>query len=51
VNESSGDEVFDKSALRAVFQADPFPAVPTEVMGKIRKAGGLALRFTPKGMQ
>jgi colicin import membrane protein len=51
VNESSGDEVFDKSALRAVFQADPFPAASTEVMGKIRKAGGLALRFTPKGMQ
>lgn len=51
VNTSSGDEVFDTSALRAVFQADPFPRVPAEVMERIRKAGGLALRFTPGGMQ
>jgi len=51
VNESSGDEVFDQSALRAVFQADPFPAIPPEVRDKIRRAGGLALRFTPRGMQ
>lgn len=51
VNESSGDEVFDQSALRAVFQADPFPAIPPEVREKIRTAGGLALRFTPRGMQ
>jgi protein TonB len=51
VNESSGDEVFDQSALRAVFQADPFPAIPPEVREKIRTAGGLALRFAPGGMQ
>jgi len=51
VNDSSGDDVFDASALRAVFQADPFPRVPSAVMERIRKAGGLALRFTPGGMQ
>jgi colicin import membrane protein len=51
VDESSGDQVFDRSAMRAVFQADPFPPIPTEVKEKISKAGGLAFRFTPKGMQ
>jgi len=51
VNDSSGDDVFDTSALRAVYQADPFPKVPSTVMERIRKAGGLALRFTPGGMQ
>ncbi|MBI4961720.1 MAG: cell envelope integrity protein TolA [Desulfomonile tiedjei] len=48
---SSGSQVFDQSALRAVFQADPFPAIPPDVSEKIRKAGGLALRFAPGGMQ
>ncbi|MGO9566742.1 MAG: TonB family protein [Desulfomonilaceae bacterium] len=51
VDESSGDQVFDRSAMRAVFQASPFPPVPSELKEKISKAGGLALRFTPKGMQ
>ena len=51
VDSSSGDEFFDKSAMRAVFQAAPFPSPPTEVARKIRDAGGLALRFTPRGMQ
>jgi len=51
VNETSGDDIFDNSALRAVFQANPFPAIPPDVREKIRKAGGLALRFTPRGMQ
>jgi TonB family protein len=51
VDESSGDEVLDRSAMRAVFQASPFPQVPVEVAERIRKAGGLALRFTVKGLQ
>jgi len=51
VNQSSGNQVFDQSALRAVFQADPFPAVRPEVREQIRKAGGLALRFASGGMQ
>jgi len=51
VDESSGDQVFDRSAMRAVFQAAPFPPIPSELQEKISKAGGLALRFTPKGMQ
>jgi colicin import membrane protein len=51
VHNSSGDDVFDGSALRAVFQADPFPRVPSQVMERIQKAGGLALRFTPGGVQ
>jgi len=51
IEESSGDEVFDRSAMRAVHQASPFPPVPPEVREKIRQAGGLALRFTPGGMQ
>ncbi|MDQ7781475.1 MAG: energy transducer TonB [Desulfomonilaceae bacterium] len=51
VDESSGDPVFDRSAMRAVFQADPFPPVPPKIREKIRQEGGLALRFTPGGMQ
>ena len=51
IHETSGDELFDRSAVSAVFQAAPFPPVPADVSEKIRKAGGLALRFTPKGMQ
>jgi colicin import membrane protein len=52
VDESSGDYVFDKSALRAVSRAAPFlPPVPEQVRVKIRQSGGLALRFTPSGMQ
>jgi TonB family protein len=51
VNQSSGNQVFDQSALRAVYQADPFPAIQPEVREQIRKAGGLALRFAPGGMQ
>jgi TonB family protein len=51
VDESSGDQVFDRSAMRAVVQAAPFPPIPSEVEEKISKAGGLAFRFTPKGMQ
>jgi TonB family protein len=51
VDKSSGDQVFDRSAMRAVFQAAPFPPIPSELKEKISKAGGLALRFTPKGMQ
>lgn len=51
VDESSGDPLFDRSAMRAVFQASPFPPVPPEVKEKIRQAGGLALRFTPGGLQ
>lgn len=51
VDESSGDPIFDRSAVRAVIQASPFPPIPVEVREKIRKAGGLALRFTPGGIQ
>lgn len=51
VDQSSGDPVFDRSAMRAVYQASPFPAIPTSAREKIRKEGGLALRFTPGGMQ
>jgi len=51
VDESSGDQVFDRSAMRAVFQAAPFPPIPSEVKEKISRAGGLAFRFTPKGVQ
>jgi TonB family protein len=51
VDESSGDQVFDRSAIRAVFQAAPFPPIPSELKEKISRAGGLALRFTSKGMQ
>ncbi len=51
VDESSGDQVFDRSAMRAVFQAAPFPSIPFELKEKISQAGGLAFRFTPKGMQ
>jgi TonB family protein len=51
IDESSRDQVFDRSALRAVVQAAPFPPIPPELKEKISKAGGLAFRFTPKGMQ
>jgi colicin import membrane protein len=51
VNRSSGNQVFDQSALRAIFQADPFPPISPEVREQIHKAGGLALRFAPGGMQ
>jgi len=51
VEESSGDPVMDRSAMRAVFLAAPFPPVPPSVKERIRKAGGLALRFTPGGMR
>lgn len=51
IDQSSGDETFDKSAMRAVFQADPFPPPPAHVKEKIQKSGGLALRFTPRGLQ
>lgn len=51
VDETSGDAAFDKSALRAIHQAAPFPPVPPAVKEKIRQAGGLALRFTPGGIE
>ena len=51
VDKSSGDEVFDQSAMRAVFQSSPFPTVPPHVRELIRREGGLALRFTPSGIQ
>jgi colicin import membrane protein len=51
VEESSGDQVLDRSAMRAVHQAAPFPPIPPVVKEKIRTEGGLALRFTPGGIQ
>ncbi|MEJ2716203.1 MAG: TonB family protein [Deltaproteobacteria bacterium] len=51
LDKSSGDQVFDRSALRAVFQAAPFPPLPPALRERIRSAGGLALRFTPTGIQ
>lgn len=51
VDRASGDPVFDRSAMRAVYQAAPFPAVPLSARERIRREGGLALRFTPGGMQ
>ncbi len=51
IDESSGDDTFDRSAMRAVLQASPFPPLTAETREKVVKAGGLALRFTPRGLQ
>lgn len=51
VDASSGDRVFDNSAMRAIYQASPFPPLPTDAREKIQRSGGLALRFTPRGAQ
>ncbi len=51
VDVSSGDQIFDRHAMRAIYQAAPFPSVPSEVKEKIQQAGGLALTFTPKGIR
>ena len=51
IDESSGDHTFDSSAMRAVLQASPFPPLTAETREKVVKAGGLALRFTPRGLQ
>ncbi|MCL5124137.1 MAG: cell envelope integrity protein TolA [Deltaproteobacteria bacterium] len=51
IDSSSGDRFFDSSAMRAVYQAAPFPTMSREVSEKIKGAGGLALRFTPGGLQ
>lgn len=51
VEKTSGDAIFDGSAMRAVFQAAPFPPVPPSVRERITREGGLALRFTSAGMQ
>jgi colicin import membrane protein len=52
VEESSGDEAFDRSALSAVSQAALLlPPLSPPAREKIVRAGGLALRFTPGGMQ
>jgi TonB family protein len=51
IDESSGDEAFDRSAMRAVLQATPLPALTAETRDKVLRAGGLALRFTPRGLQ
>jgi TonB family protein len=51
VEESSGDPSFDKSALRAVFQAAPFPPLPPGLRDRIKQEGGMALKFTRRGMQ
>lgn len=51
IDNSSGDRLFDSSAMRAIHQAAPYPPMSTEVSERIRAAGGLALRFTPGGLQ
>jgi colicin import membrane protein len=51
IDESSGDEAFDRSAIRAVLQAAPLPPLTPETREKVLRAGGLALRFTPRGLQ
>jgi TolA protein len=51
IERGSGDDIFDKSAMRAVMQAAPFPPIPAGFGDRIKRAGGLALRFTPRGMQ
>ncbi len=51
IDRSSGDEVFDGSAMRAVYQAVPFPELSSEAVERITAAGGLALMFTPKGIR
>jgi len=51
IDESSGDEAFDRSAIRAVLQATPLPPLTPETREKVLQAGGLALRFTPRGLQ
>ncbi|MGC8660633.1 MAG: TonB family protein, partial [Desulfomonilaceae bacterium] len=51
IDSGSGDRFFDSSAMRAVYQAAPFPSMSREISEKIKAAGGLALRFTPGGLQ
>lgn len=51
VVKSSGDRRFDTSALRAVYQAAPFPSVPPKAWDLIRDSGGLQLRFTTDGLR
>jgi TonB family protein len=51
IRTSSGDRLFDQSAMQAVRQASPYPPPSAEVKEKIKQAGGLALRFTSRGIQ
>ncbi len=51
IDQTSGDEVFDGSAMRAVHQAVPFPELSSAAVERIAAAGGLALMFTPKGIR
>lgn len=50
IETSSGNDILDLSALRAVRLAAPFPAPPERLKKKIEESGGLALRFTPSGV-
>ena len=51
VDKSSGDEVYDGSAMRAVQQATPFPQLSREAVERITSEGGLAIMFTPTGIR
>ncbi len=51
ISQSSGDQVFDRSAMRAAYRAAPYPVVPPAVREQIRAQGGLVLRFTPGGIR
>jgi TonB family protein len=50
VDLTSGDRVFDDSALRAVYQASPFPPAPPQVKARISQEG-VILNFTSEGIQ
>ncbi len=50
IDSASGAKILDNSALRAVFQAAPFPELPEKLRKKIESSGGLALRFSPSGV-
>ena len=45
IEESSGNDAFDQSALRALLQADPLPAVPSDIPDE-EIADGIGFRFT-----
>lgn len=51
ISRSSGDLMFDQSAMRALLRSAPFPPMAAGMKEKIQVSGGLAFRFTPGGLQ